>query len=146
MCGMRLYTKILNLLKRNKMNNERFNNIVDNRVEKCKELLLKKSKEYSRLYHKVPDRLSNFKRAGEWDEEPPERALWGMWKKQLISLRDFINDLENDVIAPWEQWEEKLGDSHNYLYLLEALVRERKELELVESEREVSREDNQYAI
>jgi len=112
------------------MNNERFNKIVEDRMVKCKELLLTKSKEYSRPYRKTLDRLSNFKRAGEWDEETPERALWGMCKKQLVSLRDFIYDLETNVLAPREQWEEKIGDCHNYLYLLEALVAERFEKEI----------------
>lgn len=112
------------------MTPERFNKIVENRLLDCRNTLVKKASEYAR-----GDRLSNFKTAGRMDNESPEKSLWGMYKKHLVSLRDFIDDLEHDACMPWEAWEEKIRDTINYAILLEGLIQERIFEEITPEER-----------
>jgi hypothetical protein len=50
-----------------------------------------------------------------------------MLSKHLISVYDMVDDLNNHIESPMEVWKEKIGDSINYLILLEALLYERKE-------------------
>ena len=95
--------------------------LVEKRQKATLKLLSVKGKEYAG----EDDALVNFKCAAGIDEETPERALWGMWKKHLVALKDFIQSLEEGEEVPFEQWEEKIGDSINYLCLLEALIVER---------------------
>lgn len=102
------------------MNYEEFDVIVEERLEKIREILGKKAEEYAR-----GDRLSNFKRAAAAERCTPERALIGMWMKHVISILDMVDDLEMEIVAPAEMWDEKIGDAINYLVLLEGLVRER---------------------
>ena len=44
--------------------------------------------------------------------------------KHTVSIYDLINDAEIGKDIPLEMWDEKIGDSINYLLLLNALVRE----------------------
>ncbi len=49
----------------------------------------------------------------------PEKALWGMATKHLVSISDMVSqgrDYSEDV------WDEKIGDAINYLILLRAMV------------------------
>ncbi len=71
------------------------------------------------------DRLQNFKRAGAMDNESPEKALWGMLKKHLISISDIITEIEAGKLPSHEKLFEKGIDVCNYIYLLEGLVCER---------------------
>ena len=102
------------------MTDEDFDVIVERRVEKTREILGKKAEEYAR-----GDRLSNFKKAAAAMGCTPEKALVGMWMKHVISIIDLVNDLEMEVVAAEEMWDEKIGDAINYLVLLEGLVKER---------------------
>ena len=102
------------------MNNDEFQAVLDIRVAKIDTVLKHKADEYAR-----GDRLSNFKAAAEFLNTTPEKALMGIAIKHIIALRDFINDLDNDLCQPYERWEEKIGDIINYLILLDALVQER---------------------
>ena len=104
------------------MNHDIFNDLVIDRLESCKKTLAGKSKEYSRN----DDKLHNFKRAGELLGTTPERALLGMMTKHLISVIDIVDDIEFVGEIPTEEkLSEKIGDSINYLLLLEGLIRER---------------------
>lgn len=100
------------------MKHEDFEKILEERFRKSRKVLVKKSKEYS----KGNDKLHNFKVAAQYDNEAPEKALWGMLKKHLVSVQDMINDPES---VTEYLIDEKIGDSCNYLHLLEALFRER---------------------
>ncbi len=102
------------------MTTEEFNLLVHTRCEKIQRVLATKAAEYAR-----GDRLSNFKRAAAVVSSTPERALLGMMLKHWVSILDLINDL--DTIRPIDSaiWDEKIGDSINYLILLEGLVGER---------------------
>ena len=100
------------------MNNRTFQQILNNRIRETKDTLGTKQAEYT----KAGDRLHNFKVAARYDNEDPERALWGILKKHLVSVQDLVNDpsLVTDHLIT-----DKIGDSINYLILLEALFRER---------------------
>jgi hypothetical protein len=84
-------------------------------------MLGEKNMEYSRNN----DKLHNFKVAGTIKNETPEKALWGMWVKQLVSVIDIIEDIEKDR-PPLDVAlvEEKITDCINYLVLLEGLIME----------------------
>lgn len=103
------------------MNTETFNAIVDQRVEKIKATLIKKAAEYS----SEDDRLHNFKVAARINGETPERALWGMMAKHLVSVIDIIADSNRGKLPSAAMRDEKLGDAINYLILLEALLIEK---------------------
>lgn len=96
------------------MNQKDFTGLLENRITSIKETLELKGKEYAFN----SDRLHNFKSAGRIKGEPPEKALWGMAMKHIVSVEDLINgDLENNR----HNVDEKIGDLINYLILLEAL-------------------------
>lgn len=100
------------------MDNDKFTRIVKNRLKICEEVLTQKGKEYS----SDVDRLHNFKVAGRIDDVTPEEALWGMYRKHLVSVMDLVNDPEK---ATKMMIVEKITDSINYHILLEALLMER---------------------
>lgn len=102
------------------MKNEEFDNIVDFRIDRILAILRIKAEEYAR-----GDRLSNFKRAAAMLGSTPERALVGMMAKHWVSILDMVDDIEKDISHEPSVWNEKIGDSVNYLILLEALVIER---------------------
>ena len=104
------------------MNIEDFNALVEERVNKIKSVLASKGKEYG-----IGDRLHNFKVAGRIGDNTPERALKGMWLKHLVSVFDLIDacDQRDRSLLTRPIIDEKIGDSINYLILLEALLRER---------------------
>ena len=106
------------------MNNDEFDKIVEQRKNKISEVLQKKSEEYSSDI----DRLYNFKAAANLDYPPetPEIALKGMLKKHLVSVIDIVNFTEtNPDKITFQLIDEKIGDTINYLILLEALLFER---------------------
>lgn len=70
------------------------------------------------------DRLHNFKVAAGLQDCLPTTALAGMMAKHTVSVHDMIRGLENGLCYPIELWNEKIGDSINYLLLLAAAVRE----------------------
>jgi len=104
---------------------EDFSKLTKARFDYCYQLLtgVKQDK-----YTRDNDRLQHFKVTGRIKNETPERALWGMWSKQIASLLDVIEDLErNPLILPSEEiLNELISDNSNYPVLLEGLLRERK--------------------
>ena len=102
------------------MNQESFSQILEARLKKIKDTLALKSKEYAR-----EDRLHNFKQAASFLGTTPEKALWGFSAKHIISIQDMINDLSTGKEHSIAMWEEKIGDAINYLFLLEALIKEK---------------------
>jgi len=105
------------------MNSEQFNTILEQRIEKIRATLAGKAKEYA-----IGDRLYNFKRAAELQRSTPEKALLGMMTKHLVSVLDLIEGSQN---VTGYMINEKIGDSINYLILLEALLVE--ELEVIKA-------------
>lgn len=95
------------------MTNEEFNEIVEYRINRIREVLQKKAKEYA-----TEDRLHNFKIAARILNTSPEKALLGMAMKHAVSVLDLIEgrNLEQHIV------DEKVGDLINYCILLEAML------------------------
>ena len=104
------------------MNTERFNEVLENTLNKCVKVLGCKAGEYA-----TEDRLHNFKVAAEIQNCTPITALAGMMAKHTVSVYDLIQRQEQGLVVPKEMWDEKIGDSINYLILLTALVEEKSD-------------------
>jgi len=105
------------------MTNQRFDEILKNRIGAMETVLANKAAEYSG----DGDRLHNFKIAARMDGTTPEQAWKGMFLKHLVSIWDMIGQpgMENPHLI-----DEKIGDAINYLVLLEAMLIERFEDDL----------------
>ena len=106
------------------MRSEKFNQILEETLEKCKKTLGVKAEEYA-----TSDRLHNFKVAAELQNCTPMTALAGMMAKHTVSVYDLIRKAESGEAVPTELWDEKIGDHINYLILLSAMVRENEKTE-----------------
>ena len=102
------------------MNTIEFNKIIEERIKKCCDILIKKANEYA-----TEDRLHNFKIAAKLQNCTPITALAGMMCKHTVSVYDLIRDNEKGKNIPEALWEEKIGDSINYLLLLTALLHDK---------------------
>lgn len=101
------------------MNSKRFDEVINSRIDKCINVLCKKADEYA-----TEDRLHNFKVAAELQNCTPITALAGMMSKHTVSVYDLVRDHEQGKEISKEMWDEKIGDSINYLLLLSALIQE----------------------
>lgn len=110
------------------MKTERFNEVLDERIKKCLDVLTFKAGEYA-----TEDRLHNFKVAAELQGCTPMTALAGMMAKHTVSVYDLIRDREQGLVTAPQMWDEKIGDHINYLLLLNALVQEEIDGELKEA-------------
>lgn len=102
-------------------NTARFEEVVENRLGKIREIMLIKGKEYRRggnVYH-------NFDRAAAMNNQTREKALWGMASKHIVSILDIVDDLDSGKVPSQEMIEEKFTDAMNYLLLLEGALKER---------------------
>lgn len=104
------------------MNEKKFREYVEKRLQDCLDTLFVKSKEYS----DGKDKHHNFKRAARMREQSPEQSLQGMKTKHDISLLDIIDDIDNGNFPDDDVLKEKIIDSINYLLLLESLILEHK--------------------
>ena len=95
------------------------NDVFDGQVALCREILQKKTKEYT---GDDTDRLGAFKAAAVLQHTTPERALAGMLAKHIVSLYDMC--FADGVSFDAGTWDEKITDSLNYLFLLKAIVKE----------------------
>ena len=107
------------------MDTKRFENAIEKRIAKCIDTLSVKSDEYA-----TEDRLHNFKVAAEIQNCTPITALAGMMAKHTVSVYDLIQKQEQGYVVSREMWDEKIGDSINYLILLSALVQEKFDEEI----------------
>lgn len=82
------------------------NAVFDGQVALCREILQKKTKEYT---GGDTDRLGAFKAAAALQHTTPERALAGMLAKHIVSLYDmcFADGMSFDAGT----WDEKITDS-----------------------------------
>ena len=104
---------------------EDFDAIVQEELNYCSSLLIKKGDEYNKG---DVDRLATFKRAATLMECTPAEALAGMMSKHTMSIYQMITHPENHYSI--EKWTEKITDNINYLLLLKALIYENQEDEL----------------
>ena len=98
------------------MNKTNFERLFEEQVNRYRSVLLSKAKEYA-----TEDRLHNFKVAAALEGKTPEQALAGMMAKHTVSVYDMA---ESGQAYPIELWQEKITDHINYLFLLNAIVRE----------------------
>lgn len=101
------------------MTDAEFNRLLENRIHKIKTVLAKKSKEYS----SNSDRLHSFKLAARLHTSTPQKSLLGMLMKHLVSVIGLV-DKESPTAALVD---EKIGDTINYLILLEAIFQEKRD-------------------
>lgn len=95
-----------------------FDDIVEDRIEQIRTILSEKGREYATS----TDRFHNFRVAARILDTTPECALLGMMIKHIVSVLDLIDSTDELNI---EMIDEKIGDTINYLILLEGLLRER---------------------
>ena len=93
--------------------------LIDKRFEKTRNTLQLKEAEYA----SQDNRLHNFDVGARILEVTPEQALQGMMLKHIISILDLIEwtGTSPERITS-ELVDEKIGDTINYLILLEALL------------------------
>lgn len=96
---------------------EQFNQIFEDRVQKCRDTLIVKAKEYA-----TDDRLHNFMVSADFMGVSPEQACLSFMTKHLVSISDMCGDSTQGKSHTLEIWDEKIGDALNYLFLLSALV------------------------
>ena len=101
-----------------------FERIFEEQVERSRMVLVNKASEYA-----TEDRLHNFKVAAALEGKTPEQALAGMMAKHTVSVYDMA---ESGQPYPIELWQEKITDHINYLFLLNAIVREGRPTEALE--------------
>lgn len=97
-----------------------FEKVFEDQVEACRNLLIAKGREYST----ADDKLHNFKVAGELQKKSPAKALAGMMAKHTVSIYDMCESGQEFSMA---QWNEKILDHLNYLFLLKACLLEHVE-------------------
>jgi hypothetical protein len=94
-----------------------FNKVVEDQLERIRNVLVKKAAEYNL----DDDRLSVFKHTAALLDNTPEQALLGFMSKHIISMVDMINSRQ---AYSEELWNEKLTDICNYIILLQGLLRD----------------------
>lgn len=125
------------LLEGGRVNAKSFNALVQQRISLIVSILESKNEEYS---GDDSDRLHNFKVSARMDGCSPEYALWHMLLKHLTSVQDMVHATEKRAVHhPLELINQKLGDSINYLILLEGLMKERLSKQRVEVPPEIAR-------
>lgn len=106
---------------KNKMSEQDFDTLVQQRIQKINSTLIEKGKEYRRNN----DPLHNFRVAAKVQNTTEEKALWGFAVKHYVSFLDILNDIEKGFIPKAEVVDEKIGDLINYLVLCEASIKEK---------------------
>ena len=95
---------------------EEFERLFEERIQKCREVLTRKFKEYS----SGSDVMRNFNTVGRMLGEPPYRVAFYYMMKHFGSVYDII--VGGKEASP-EAWDEKIGDILNYLFLIDAMWR-----------------------
>ena len=99
------------------MTSDEFNQVVTSARQRQDELLQRKGHDYTRAN---PDRLYNFKHTGESIGVDPLK-VWAVYAgKHWDAVMTFVKTgkVESEAIVG------RLDDLHNYLYLLEGLLKE----------------------
>ena len=99
------------------MNVNRFDTIITEQLDRCRDLLVKKGAEY--VFD--DDRLSAFKKAAVLQGCSQAEAALGMMVKHFISVTDMVRSREHYTTS---RWDEKITDSINYLLILRAIIEE----------------------
>jgi len=105
------------------MQEQRFNEVVDQTLNEIRETLIVKAKEYRRnnnVFH-------NFDEGSKRSGLIREKVLDGMLLKHEISIADMTNDLTEGKLPKIETVNEKFGDNLIYLILKKASIIDRIE-------------------
>jgi hypothetical protein len=102
------------------MNKKKFDEFLQNRLEKTQKMLGSKGVEYAN----EKDVFKNFKDAARILNTSPNQALIGMYIKHHVSLMEFVR---GEKYPDEEIISEKIGDMINYLILLEAMFHQQTE-------------------
>ena len=102
------------------MTEKRFDEVVDEQLNNCKETLIIKGVEYRR--YKNP--MHNFDVGVQQSTtgETREQIIWGMARKHWISIQDIREDILQGKLPSKEKLDEKYGDFINYLLLEKASI------------------------
>ena len=114
------------------MNTTTFERLFEEQVNRSRSVLVSKAKEYA-----TEDRLHNFKVAAALEGKTQEQALAGMMVKHTVSVYDMA---ESGLAYPIELWQEKITDHINYLFLLNAIVREERQCQCIDGGGEDAKE------
>ena len=100
------------------LSQEDFDKYFDKIMERTKNVLKIKAKEYAR----GGDRMHNFNKASTKTQEIRERNLAGMRLKHEVSIDDMIDDIELGLTPSEPVVNEKFGDRLNYDILEEISI------------------------
>jgi hypothetical protein len=102
----------------------KFEECIEHRIQNIRDILLVKAKEYAT----ENNRFHNFDVAARILNITPEQALQGIMLKHIVSVLDLVQWTETDTNMLTKQIiDEKIGDTINYLILLEGLLLRRLE-------------------
>ena len=103
------------------MNIEKFNELLEQRFEKTRNVLVVKNKEYGL----DEDVLHSFRDQADMSmHNTPPAVAWELLVKHLYSIRRMVSEFEATGMPPTtELTDEKIGDAINYLVLIEALFK-----------------------
>jgi hypothetical protein len=105
------------------MTPEKFEEVVEARKGCISRVLGTKAAEYAR----GGDRLHNFHRSAAFAQMSPEKVCWMFLMKHLTSIADLVDNAEQGKPTTEAMADEKIGDAINYLILLEAIMKERRD-------------------
>ena len=100
------------------MTEDRFDQIVDKTLDRIKETLIIKGKEYRRNNNP----FHNFDIGSQRSGLIREKVLDGFLLKHEISIADITNDLVDDKLPTKELLDEKFGDNIIYLIIKKASI------------------------
>lgn len=102
----------------------KFEECIEHRIQNIRDILLVKAKEYAT----ESNRFHNFDVAARILNNTLEQALQGMMLKHIVSVLDLIESAgTNSDLLTKQIIDEKIGDTINYLILLEGLLLRRLE-------------------
>lgn len=105
------------------MKTEQFEKVIEEQIERIREVLIVKAKEYA-----TEDRLHNFRVSAQLQNITMEQALAGMLSKHTVSIYDMIASGDRYGV---EKWDEKINEHIVYLLLLRAIIEEKRTNEYV---------------
>lgn len=108
------------------MRREDFYDVVDDRLEKIRSILLNKEKEYA----SGGDRLSSFNIGAKRTGKIREEIIQGFMLKHELAVESIVNEIKVGNLPTLELINEKFGDVINYYIILEASIRDRIDKEV----------------
>ena len=95
-----------------------FDEVIQQTLDRCKELLIIKGKEYRRNN----DPFHNFNEGSKISGLIPEKVLDGFLLKHEVSINDMTNDIEKGILPIEDKVNEKFDDNIIYLLIKKAMI------------------------